>query len=236
MARRAALHSTPSRELVELAVRDNARFKDVVSEIERRAPDRAAFDAIVVARASGAMPPWLAAVLLGRARIDEGYAMVRQILVDAPGLLAESYAGAAMATLGGERAFDDLAALMLDAPRLVSREGAAEGLALLRRPTTASLLLRATRQGRIRRQTASYLVGDLPDAASTIAEWLGGDDALAEQMAIGAALAYLARVDAVLPPALAHAVEVTIRSGRVKQSPSTRQHLLERLQRAASKA
>jgi hypothetical protein len=45
----------------------------------------------------GDCPPWLAAYLLGCVRHELGYATVLQILLDAPGLCAESYAGVALA-------------------------------------------------------------------------------------------------------------------------------------------
>jgi len=236
MAADVDLHGLASDALVDLAVRENHRVVEVAEELERRAPDREAFEAIRRAYESRAMAPWMAALLLGRARVEAGYAQVRAILLEAPGLLAESYAGVALARIGGEPAFDDLAKLMMEAPRKASREGAADGLGSLRRAGTAALVLRAAREGRIRPETAASAVGDTPDARLAMKEWLGGDDTLAVRIATYAVAGWLARENAVVSLELVRAFEATVRSGRVKQSPSTREHRLELVRRVVERS
>ena len=57
--------------------------------------------AIVAAYRDGSAPPWLAAALLGQTRSARGYDVLSAILYEAPRLLAESYAGVAMAKVRG---------------------------------------------------------------------------------------------------------------------------------------
>src|SRR5262245_8536078 len=92
-------------ELIAKAVANHAFFKDVASELERLPPSRAAADAMANAFLAGTAPAWLTAHLLGCVRDKSSYALVREILLSAPGLLAESYAGPALARIGGASAF-----------------------------------------------------------------------------------------------------------------------------------
>lgn len=69
------------------------------------------------------VPAWLVAYLLGCIRAARGYDVAREVLLAAPGLSAESYAGPAMARIAGTSAHDDLAGLMIDAHKLRARVG-----------------------------------------------------------------------------------------------------------------
>ncbi|MDC3979815.1 hypothetical protein [Polyangium jinanense] len=156
--------SDTSTKLVTTAIANHARFKDVAAELERRTPDADAASALVEAYRAEEAPPWLAAHLLGCIGHELGYATVREILLNAPGMLAESYAGPALAKILGERALPDLCALLRDAPKQISREGAAYGLKRLGPPSAEAALLEAATTGRIRWQTAASLLADIPIA------------------------------------------------------------------------
>ncbi|HVK63645.1 MAG TPA: hypothetical protein VM694_04185 [Polyangium sp.] len=156
--------SDTSTKLVAIAIADRGQFKHVAAELERRTPDADAASALVEAYRAEEAPPWLAAHLLGCIGHELGYATVREILLRAPGLLAESYAGPALAKILGERALPDLCALLRDAPKQVSREGAAYGLGHLGSPSAEAAVLEAVTTGCIRWQTAASILARLPIA------------------------------------------------------------------------
>lgn len=218
--------------LVELAATKPTAFKQIGSELTRRSADPTAADALIDAYRSGRMPPWLAAYLLGCVRAPRGYAVAREVLLAAPGHLAESYAAAAMARIAGADAHDDLVDLMMAARRLRSREGAAHGLGDLGRAGTAALMLRAVQADRVRPRTAGVIVARLPDAVPLLLQWLGTDDDLIEQMAVHAAASLLASSAGSPDLTLARAIRRTLDAGRVKLAPRTREVLLERISQA----
>ena len=150
-------------ELVETAIRDHGTFKFVVNELKKRPPSEPASEIVVAGYRRGAIPPWLTAVLLGGCRDRVGYAIARQILLSAPRQLAESYAGVALAEIGGAEAFEDLRALMLSAPDRHSREGAAYGIKALGLPETGTAILDAVLAGKIRRETGGSILAEFAD-------------------------------------------------------------------------
>jgi len=216
-------------QLVKIATEDASSFKPVGAELERRAPDPRAADALIDAYRKGAIPPWLVAHLLGCVRAAQGYEVAREVLLAAPGLLAESYAGPAMARIAGAAAHDDLVGIMMNAPRLRSREGAAYGLSVLKRPGTASLVLHAVQAGRVRRHPAAFIVGSLPDALPAILEWFSSEDETTEAMALDAAFSLVTQTAGDPDIGLAWAIRRTLDGGRVKQAPRTRQAMLMRI-------
>jgi hypothetical protein len=223
------LQAMSSIELVDLAVADHPAFKDVAAELERRDADPAAAAAVVDAYRDGRAPPWLVAVLLGRVRAQEGYAVAREILLAAPGLLAESYAGPAMARIAGAAAREDLIDIMMSGARLASRKGAAYGLGALEVDGIAPTLLEAVKAGRVPRSTAGHIVGALPDAMPTVLAWLAGSDEIAEAMAVDAAFSLSANVGGITDTTLARAVRGALDARRVTLAPSIRKMLEERI-------
>ncbi|WP_437607670.1 hypothetical protein WMF20_43370 [Sorangium sp. So ce834] len=165
-----SMMSDTSTKLVAAALADHARFKHVAAELGRRAPDADAAGALVDAYRAGEAPPWLVAHLLGCIGHEVGYALVREILLSAPGMLAESYAGPALAKILGEHALSDLCMLLRDAPKQASREGAAYGLARFRSPSAEAALLEAASAGRIRWHVAANVLADIPIAPSRLCE------------------------------------------------------------------
>lgn len=163
-------------ELVEKAVANHAFFKQVASKLERLPPDAAAANAVVAAFRKGEAPPWLTACLLGCIGHDAGYEVVREILLEAPGQLAESYAGSALVKIAGARAFDDLCGLLEGAAKLSSRKGAACGLGRLKSERATAVLLRAARAGAIPGHVAAWNLARLPLAPDQILELLHSSD------------------------------------------------------------
>jgi hypothetical protein len=145
-------------DLVRTAIREQAPFKFVVAELQRRPASKDAAELVVEAYRRGEAPPWLAALLLGECRDKVGYATAREILVSAPRALAESYAGVALAQIGGLDAMEDLKTLMFNSPDQHSREGAASGLEVLGLPEAAPSILEAVMAGKIRRHTGGRIL------------------------------------------------------------------------------
>lgn len=104
--------SNQALQIVDRVVANHASFKFAARDLEALAPDRSAVEALIGAWRSGTAPPWLVAHLLGCIGHDAGYAATREILLSAPGSLAESYAGVALAKIRGAGARADLAALL----------------------------------------------------------------------------------------------------------------------------
>lgn len=223
------LNALSGTELVELADAQTGSWKDIGAVLDGRDADPRAADVLIAAHRSGRLPPWLVAYLLGCVRAPQGYDVAREVLLAAPGLLAESYAGPAMARIAGAAAYDDLVSLMMGAAHLRSREGAAYGLGVLERPGTAAVMLEAAQTRRVRRKTAAAIVAKLPTAASTVLEWFASDDDLVEAMALDAAHSLLMATNATADVALAWAIRRCLDGGRVKQSPRMRQALERRI-------
>ncbi|WP_104985660.1 hypothetical protein [Sorangium cellulosum] len=186
--------SDTSTQLVAMVLADHGRFKHVAAELERRAPDADAAGALVEAYRAEEAPPWLAAHLLGCIGHEAGYATVREILLNAPGSLAESYAGPALAKIRGERALQDLCVLLRDAPKQVSREGAACGLGRLGSPSAATALLEAATAGRIRWHTAAGILAGTPIAPRRLGELLRSGETA--QLRLATEIVWVALLDA----------------------------------------
>lgn len=166
------LHQNPqgtAEDLVDLAVAQHLHFKRVARELETRPPSPEGTRRLLDAYRRGAAPAWLTAHLLGCLRDDAGYEPLREILLLAPGLLAESYAGPAMARIRRDAAFLDLRQLMFDAPKVAGREGAAYGLAHLGSQQAGDAILDAALAVRIRITTAASLLVRLRIEAAPVA-------------------------------------------------------------------
>ena len=131
LARMGEMADESAAELVDRAIENVMAFKRVALLLDDLSPDREAADRLVRAFEEERAAPWLTAHLLGCIGHEAGYATVRQILVSAPGMSAEGYAGVALAKIRGDDAFDELVALMGGAVDRRSREGAAYGLGQL---------------------------------------------------------------------------------------------------------
>lgn len=225
------MRALDGRALVALAIAEHLRFKDVFAELERRPVDDDAADALVAAYRDGSAPPWLTAALLGETRSARGYEVLSTILYDAPRLLAESYAGVAMAKVRGVDAAPDLRRAMHEAPELRSREGAAYGLSHLARAEDATAILAAARDGRIRVRMVGGAIADCEGITPDLLRWLSGGDPLLEHIAIDAAFALSARQGGRLDGPLATAVASALEAGRVSVAPSLRTMLIERIAR-----
>lgn len=173
---RSSMTSVSSTKLVAAALANHAGFKHVAEELERRAPDADAAKALVDAHHAGTAPSWLVAHLLGCIGHEIGYAVVREILLSAPGMLAESYAGPALAKIRGERALPDLCVLLRDAPKQVSREGAAYGLARFRSTRAEIAVIEAATTGQIRWFTAANILARIPMALPRLVELFRSGD------------------------------------------------------------
>jgi len=152
-------------ELVEKVLSNDALFKLAARELESLSPDLRAAEVLIEAFRGGRAQPWLTAYLLGCIGHEAGYAVVREILLAAPRSLAESYAGVALAKIRGAGAFEDLAALLTEAPQRVSREGAAYGLRELGGPAAMAAVAAAGRDRHIKLDVAASIL-----AASVTAE------------------------------------------------------------------
>ena len=89
---------------------------------------------------------------------DQADALRRAILLAAPRLLAESYAGPALAKIRGLEAHDELVRFTMQSPARRSREGAAYGLAHLGTGEAAAAIIDAAVSGAIGYQMGGVLV------------------------------------------------------------------------------
>jgi hypothetical protein len=158
----AEVDAIPSVDLVRAAVREHSDFKVVSAALIRRPADPMAAELLVAEFARGEAPAWLTAHLLGQLRADVGYETVRGILLAAPGYLAESYAGPALARIRGENATPDLVHILNIAPKARSREGAAYGLGVVGTPAAEEAIFEAVASGRIRASTGGSVLGGMP--------------------------------------------------------------------------
>jgi hypothetical protein len=158
-------------ELVKSVIENHRLFKRVGRELEALPPDEHAARQLLHAYQEGTVEPWLTAYLLGCIGHTSGYDTAKAILLDHPGLLAESYAGVAMARMAGRDAHDDLRSIMLNHEHPKTRRGAAYGLAHLREPTAIGDFIEAyTRsQLRPRREVASHIAECRPSDSLLIA-------------------------------------------------------------------
>ena len=163
-------------ELVESAISNHGCFKKAAQHLDALPSDPAAVEVLLGAFRIGDAPPWLTAHLLGCIGHKSGYAAAREILFAAPGMLAESYAGVALAKIGGRSALDDLTGIIREAPKRVSREGAAYGLGHLASRQAVVVLLAACREELIGWDTAGGILATLPITAAEAIALLRSDD------------------------------------------------------------
>jgi hypothetical protein len=170
------LPALSSGEIVERVVALHLLFKKAGEVFQEREPDDAAGVVLVQAYRGGVAPAWMTAYLLGCLRAECGYGTVREILLAAPGLLAESYAGVAMARIRGARARGELVTLMCSAEHLRSREGAAYGVGERRDPALVPVVYDAFHSGRVRKRTAAAIIRNLGVSTATVTAWLRSTD------------------------------------------------------------
>ncbi|KIG15310.1 hypothetical protein DB30_05737 [Enhygromyxa salina] len=189
---------------MKVALGDPSTVTLVHEALERRDPDGAAARLLSDAYARGQAPGWLVAVLLGGCRHMLGYQTVRAILLDAPGSLAESYAGPALVRIAGPAALDDLIEIQSNAPRRDARDGAAYGLGKLGSPEALDAVLAATMSRKIRWRTGAYILGNASPDEGLVLELLASGDAFRTRLATEIAWACVVSVpvDATDPPAL----------------------------------
>lgn len=120
-----------SLELVDLVIAHHPYMKRVGPELARRGPSEESAQHLLQHLRAGRVPPFLAAFLFGQIAHPIAYSAVLEILLAAHGMLAESYAGVALARILGQSAVPDLVRTMHSAEHQRSRDGAAWGLASL---------------------------------------------------------------------------------------------------------
>jgi hypothetical protein len=182
------LRTLSSREIVERAAGRPLLFKQAGEIFQEREPDDVAGSALVHSYRDGLAPAWMTAYLLGCLRAECGYDTAREILLAAPGLIAESYAGVAMVRIRGVRARADLVTLMCSAAHLPSREGAAYGVGELRDPALVSVVHEAFRSGRLRKNAVAPVVRRLGVSTATVSAWLGSTDERDRSLGVETAL------------------------------------------------
>ena len=171
-ARLEPLASSKALSIVNKAITNHAYFKLAAVDLEKLSPDPGATHALIEAFRDGRAPAWMVAHLLGCSGHDDGYLVAREILVSAPGGLAESYAGVALAKIRGGRALEDLVSLLTEAPSKVSREGAAYGLQQLGGLVAARAVAAAGRDGYIKPSVAGSVLAPLPSSGQLVLELL----------------------------------------------------------------
>lgn len=175
----AELNGMSALDLVRAAIAWQPNVKVASDALVFRSPDSAAAEYLVAAFARGEVPPWMTAHLLGQLRAAGGYDTVRGILLAAPGQLAESYAGTALARIRGMEALPDLVEVLNNAPVARSREGAAFGLGVVGTPAAADAIFDAAAAGHLRVRTAAYVLGGMPvDQARVADALLSGNERL----------------------------------------------------------
>jgi len=158
--------------IVSQVAANHAYFKLAAVDLEKLKPDPGATHALIEALRDGTAPAWMVAHLLGCSGHDDGYAVAREILVSAPGCLAESYAGVALAKIRGSGALDDLVSLLTEAPSKVSREGAAYGLQHLGGAVAARAVAEAGRDGHIKPNVAASVLAAVPSSGQHVLDLL----------------------------------------------------------------
>lgn len=227
----ASLAAMTSAEVVAAVLEHHPLFKDAGALLAGRAPDEDTGRVLVAAYSDGRAPAWLAAYLLGCLRARSAYAVVRGILLAEQGSLSESYAGVALVRLAGADARADLLDLMRNAPRRVSREGAAYGLGSLGDATVAAALLAAVRDGKVLASCAGSVLASLPVRPGELVALLEADEESARAVAIQAVFSLSAQVGGLRDAPLARAARAALRARRVRLSPRVAAMLEERIAR-----
>jgi len=169
----AELAKLSSLAIVTRVIAEPSLVKLAGAILESRATHPRAAEALADAYASGRAPPWMTAYLLGCMRASATYPVVRSILVSAPGLLAEAYAGVALVQIAGDAAREDLLELLAGPYPRACRDGAMHGLAALRDPSLVSTLFALVRQGQIASKTAAHIVAINEPGPEDLIGWLG---------------------------------------------------------------
>jgi hypothetical protein len=150
-------------ELVARAIENPSLFKEVASQLRPEDPDApSAALRLITAFRAGKTPAWETAFLLGCIGHDNGYDTAKEILHSYTANLAPSYAGVVLVQIRGERALEDLREVILFAPNLHSREGAAYGIVRIKSQAALALLLEAAMTKRIRWNKAAWLLSEMP--------------------------------------------------------------------------
>ncbi|MEO0531619.1 MAG: hypothetical protein AAF266_13750 [Planctomycetota bacterium] len=145
-------------ELVNNAVTERLSFKKAGQRLEQLAPDADAARTLVAAYEQGHAEPWMTAYLLGCIGHEAGYDTTREILIGGHRQLSESYAGVALALIGGAAAYDDLRSVVFSDAEGKIRRGAAYGMVKLKPPSVFDDLLDAHDQKLLpRSDVASHL-------------------------------------------------------------------------------
>ncbi len=216
---------------LEEALGNHAFFKPAAHRLEEAPPEKGLAMRLVRAYEAGEAEPWFTAHLLGCIGHEAGYETVLAILWSSPGLLAESYAGVALARIRGEGARSDLERTLSEAPKRLAREGAAYGLAALGSPAGGACVVDAIRDRRIRPHMGAVLE-DMGLLDSLVLELFDSEterDRQAAFHAVSSALAHEERVSRV-PRAAAGAMIRALDDGRVQASPQTRERIMEHAQ------
>ena len=180
----AELAKLSSLAIVARVVAEPSLVKLAGAIFESRATHRRAAEALAEAYASGKAPPWMTAYLLGCMRASAMYSVVRAILVSAPGLLAESYAGVALVKISGDAAREDLLALLAGPYPRACRDGAMIGLAALRDPSLVGPLLVLVRTGQIPTKAAAHIIAADGPTPEQLVGWLGSAEASERSVAL----------------------------------------------------
>jgi hypothetical protein len=230
------LDPLPSRTLLLHVLEDPMLFKQAGSILSSRPPDEDAAALLLEAYKAKRAPPWLTAQLLGCLRARSTYSAAREILLNAPGLLAETYAGVAMARIAGLDARVDLLELLRRAEHWRSRQGALYGLAALRDPSLAPLIRDAVRDGFILCRDAGAVLSGLDVPTKVLVEWLASADDVSRQVALDTVFHLSAKLGGLRDLPLALAARRAMSLGTVKVAPRTRKMLEERIDKLCGQA
>ena len=227
---RSQMRALSSRDIVRVVVEKHLRFKTAGLVFEEREPDDESARDLIAAYREGRSPPWMTAYLLGCLRAPSAYETVKQILTTAPRLLAESYAGVAMARIRGAGAEADLREIMFDGSELRVREGAAYGLSKLDRVELVPAVRDALARKRIRRATAAHVLRCLHISVSDVLTLLRSTDEAERALGMDLAWFVLERSQA---PDVISLIQTAMST--VHLAPRTRRQLEERLTKSIAK-
>jgi hypothetical protein len=222
-----ALSKMTSAALVDATIARHALFKHASKVLSGRAPDDGkAAEAVVRAFEAGRAPAWLVAHLLGCLRVPATYHVVRGILIDAPGSLAESYAGPAMARIGGAEAREHLIGLMRGAPRRRGRDGAVYGLGVLGDASVVDAIVAAARDHAVSRGASASALVALRVSSAAVVSWLRAQDDELRALAVEVVWTVSTQPGGIRDAHLACETRDLVLKGGVKLSPRTRERLL----------
>jgi hypothetical protein len=224
-----ALAARSSRELLAEVLATHALCKQVGPIFRRRPPDEETASLLVEAFTTGAAPAWLAAYLLGNLRARSAYGVVRGILESRGDAGSESYAGVALAQIGGPDARSDLVRLLREAGHLKGRVGALNGLGALGDRSVVVDILGAVRERLVGDSAAGRVVAHLDVPRTELAAWLRGPDASQRAVAFEAARSLSGTPGGLGDVTLARAVREVLDAGTVKVAPGERRMLDERV-------